>query len=92
MPSTPGFSRKLRDVPRDPDIICIECGNPDCCLAHLPYFDTSANSKTYDICGAHLCRACHDYCDGPGRKDYEFRFRVLSRTLKRLWRENKIHD
>lgn len=67
------------------------CGHPECCLAHFPDFDAGVSQKTYDICGAHLCQKCHDYADGAeGRHDYEWRFRAMHRTLKRLWRHGVI--
>jgi len=57
------------------------------CLAHLPdagISDAGTSQKTDDWCGAYLCKPCHDYADGEGRKDWEFRHRVMVRTW-RYW-------
>jgi hypothetical protein len=89
-------SKKIRNVPRDIDVVCVNCANPECCWAHLPYKDSGTGQKTDDIYGAPLCHKCHDYADGRadfdsmghrhsetenGTRDYEWRYRVMRRGL-----------
>jgi hypothetical protein len=89
-------SQKIRDYPRDLDVVCANCGNPECCWAHLPYHDAGMGQKTDDYFGAPLCQQCHDYADGRaatdatghnagGRLDFEWRYRVLRAGIRGLW-------
>lgn len=84
-------SGKLREAARDQ--ACVRCGAQDgtVVLAHLPYpGGFGMGQKTDDIIGAHLCRECHDYVDGPGRREYDLRFRLLAATLTRLLRDGVV--
>ena len=90
-------SKRIRDLPRDPDVHCVNCGHPEAVWAHLPYHDAGVGQKCDDVFGAPLCSECHDYVDGrrlhdrtgyghpnAGRMDYEWQYRVLRRGLKLL--------
>lgn len=93
LPKDPAFrSKRLREAARGQ--ACVRCSAQDgtVVLAHLPMADEfGMGYKTHDWLGAHLCRACHDYVDGPeGRADAELRHRLLVRTLKRLFAQGMV--
>ncbi len=84
------MTQKIRDFPNSPDVVCVNCGNPECCWCHLPYHDAGWGQKCDDMFGFIGCQECHDYADGRakadrtghshpdgGRLDYEWRYRVL---------------
>lgn len=88
-------SNKIRNFPRDPDCRCVNCGERECCWAHLRYHDSGMGQKCPDIFGAVLCKQCHDYVDGrdnkcglgiegDGQNDIEFHYRVMRRSLALL--------
>ena len=92
-------AKKIRDFPRDPDVHCVICDEPECCWCHLPYHDAGMGQKTDDFLGAPLCFQCHNYADGRaetdgagyyqsggcGRSDYEWHYIALRRGLKLLF-------
>jgi len=74
-------------------------------LAHLAFKDGGMATKSPDHQGGHLCNAnsqlgfiraidpqmgCHQYADGEGRDDIEFKFIALTRTLARLFNNGTI--
>jgi hypothetical protein len=46
--------------------------------------------KAPDYLLADLCLEHHNYADGPGRRDWEFRFRVLALTLERRFHQGLL--
>jgi len=58
------ISKAIRRYPSDPDVMCANCGAPNCVWAHLPFFDAGMGQKCDDYFGAPLCQLCHDYVDG----------------------------
>jgi len=78
-------SKKLREAAKEQ--FCVMCGNTETVvLAHLPHKNSGMGQKCHDFIGAHLCYHCHEYADGEGRQDYEWRYLALTRTLERLFR------
>lgn len=81
-------SKKLREGGRD--LCCVNCpGKPVHSGAHLPIHYAGFGGrgiKAPDWLLADLCQQCHEYADGKGRHDYEFRHLSLVRTLqRRFW-------
>ena len=97
------INKKIRNLPRDPDVVCVNCGHPDAVWAHDPYHDAGMGQKCDDIFGAPLCNWCHDYRDGRqltdrrghsciqgGQNDWEWRYRVLREGIKVLMDKNLL--
>ena len=93
---------KIRNLPRDPDVVCANCGHPDCVWAHLRFHDSGVGQKCADLFGAPLCRECHDYADSRakhdrmghsngGSLDYVWLYRVLRKGQLLLIRKGLMN-
>ena len=85
-PKNPRFvSKKLQRAAKDQACVMCEKDDGTVVLAHLPWRN-AMGTKCDDFIGGHLCYMCHEYADGEGRKDHEWRYLALTRTLQRLFK------
>lgn len=73
--------------------VCVNCGSPAQCLAHLPYMGVAdgGSSKCDDFVSAYLCATCHQETDhGKYRRDVLWRYQMNVRTLRRMFEKGVI--